>query len=223
MMDFAAARTKMVDNQLRTTDVTDARVLSVMGRMPREVFVPPSLHPLAYIDEDIRLPSGEMDEDERYLLEPSPFAKLVQLADIKSSDVVLDIGCGSGYSSAVLASLAYSVVALETSESLVEQVEGHLADAQVDNVAVVQGDLKAGYPSEGPYDVIFLNGAVTEVPDALKAQLKDGGRLVAVLGYGRASQAVIFVRSGDDVSGRVVFNTAIPPLTGFEPEERFEF
>ncbi|WP_350334175.1 protein-L-isoaspartate O-methyltransferase family protein [Coralliovum pocilloporae] len=223
MTDFAAARTKMVDNQLRTTDVTDARVLSVMGQVPREVFVPSNLHPLAYIDEDIRLSAGDDPVGDRYLMEPSPFAKLVQLADIGNEDVVLDIGCGSGYSSAVLASLADSVVALEETEDLVSSVEQHLSEADVDNVAVVQGDLKAGYPSEGPYDVIFINGAVSEVPEDLKAQLKDGGRLVAVVGYGRASQAMLYIRSGDQISGRIAFNTAIPPLTGFEPEDRFEF
>ena len=110
-IDFTEQRTKMVDGQLRTTDVTNPAILDAMGAVPREAFVPPNLKSLAYIDEDIVISSPQSAET-RYLMEPSPFAKLVQLAEIPADAVVLDIGCGTGYSSAVLSMIAGSVIAM---------------------------------------------------------------------------------------------------------------
>lgn len=217
MIDYKAARTKMVDNQIRTTDVTSHEVLDAFLTVPREEFVPAAVKPLAYIDNDIQVAPG------RFLMEPSPLAKLVQLAEIGGSDVVLEVGCGAGYAAAILSRLAGSVVALESDATLAATATETLARLGYDNVAVVTGNLEAGYADEAPYDVIFVGGAVEFVPEALFAQLRDGGRLVVVEGYGNASQARLYLKDGGYVSERYVFNTAVKPLPGFRKAKEFVF
>lgn len=217
-VDFAAQRLKMVDGQLRTTDVTNAALLDAMLAVPRELFVPEGRRPLAYIDEDVRV-----DAQGRFLMEPSPFARLVQLADVRANDFVLDVGCATGYSAAVLSRLASSVVALECDAGLAASATSNLSTLGYDNVAVVEGALQDGYASEAPYDVIVVEGAVDFVPDALLAQLKDGGRLVAVVGSGHSAMARIYLRDGDTISDRRVFNAAVKPLPGFMREAAFSF
>ncbi len=217
MMDYTAARIKMVDNQIRTTDVTSHSVLEAFLSVPREAFVPAAMKPLAYIDNDIELAPG------RYLMSPSPLAKLVQLAAITKEDLVLEVGCGTGYVSAILSTLAGSVVALESDEALAVKASETLAEHGYDNVAVVTGDLEKGYGAESPYDVIVVDGAVEIIPEALFGQLRDGGRLVVVQGYGNASQARLFVKERGVVSQRAAFNTAVKPLPGFRKAAEFVF
>ncbi|MEL4374064.1 protein-L-isoaspartate O-methyltransferase family protein [Brucella cytisi] len=219
--DFQDLRTKMVDNQIRTTDVTDLAVIDAFLTVPREAFVPAARQVLAYIDEDQLLESE--GKQPRYLMEPSPFAKLVQLARIKNTDVVLDVGCGTGYSAAILSQLAGSVIGLESDSLLLAAATARLAEFGYDNVVIVSGELQTGYPSEAPYDVIVIEGAVDFVPDALLSQLKDGGRLVAVEGRGNAGVARIYVKENGVASGRGVFNTAVRLLPGFERVAQFEF
>ena len=223
MDDFAASRTKMVDCQLRTEDVTDYAVLAAMGEIPREIFVSPRMRSLAYIDEDILLKESADPLSARYLMEPAPFARLAQLGEIEPSDIVLDVGCVTGYSTAVLAQLANSVVAIEVDAELAALASEKLVDLGVANAAVVTGPLEEGFPSEGPYDVIFLGGAVEFVPEALLAQLKEGGRLVAVIGYGRAAAATRFSRTGGEIGSRAVFNAHLRPLPGFVRPKSFVF
>lgn len=221
--DFSQHRAKMVDGQLRTTDVTNQSLLAAMGSVPREAFVDARRQPLAYIDEDIEIAPASADGGARYLMEPSPFAKLLQLADVRQGDVVLDVGCGTGYSSAVLSLVAGSVIALESDSGLAERASSLLGSLGYDNVAVVQGALRDGYPDEAPYDVIVIEGAVGEIPEALFEQLKEGGRLVAVEGVGNAGVAKLYVRDGGVVTGRRGFNAAVKPLPGFEKAPAFEF
>ncbi len=221
-IDFTEQRTKMVDGQLRTTDVTNPALLDAMGTVPREAFVPANLKTLAYIDEDIVISSPASDQV-RYLTEPSPFAKLVQLAEITPDSVVLDIGCGTGYSSAVLSMLAGSVIAIECDSELASSAASTLVDLGYDSVAVVEGALPAGYAAEAPYDAIILNGSVDEVPETLLGQLKTGGRLVAVLGEGSTGKATVWTRNDNGVSSRRAFNIAVPRLPGFQKEASFQF
>ncbi|TKT76749.1 protein-L-isoaspartate O-methyltransferase [Aquamicrobium sp. LC103] len=221
--DFQQLRIKMVDGQLRTTDVTNIALQDAMLAVPREEFVSAGKRDLAYIDEDLEILPARDGMPPRFLMEPSPFARLVQLADVTSADFVLDVGCGTGYSSAVLSRLAGSVVALESEAALAESAAATLERLGCDNVAVTQGALSAGYPGEAPFDVILINGAVDQVPQELLAQLKDGGRLVAIVGTGNAGRAMIFVREGELFSSRTVFNAAVKPLAEFRRQPEFEF
>jgi protein-L-isoaspartate(D-aspartate) O-methyltransferase len=223
MGDFATSRTKMVESQLRTEDVVDYDVLAAMSEVPREHFVPARLKPLAYIDSDILIKEAAGDALPRYLMAPAPFARLIQAAAVQKTDIVLDVGCGSGYSATVLAKLADSVVALESDEELAVKASETLVSLGIDNAAVVTGPLESGYPAEGPYDVIFVGGAVEAVPKTLCDQLKQGGRLVAVVGYGRSAPAMVFTRSDDDVAGSPAFDAAIRPLPGFRKPQTFVF
>jgi protein-L-isoaspartate(D-aspartate) O-methyltransferase len=222
-IDYEAARAKMVDNQIRTTDVTSHSVLEAFFSVPREDFVSDRLRPLAYIDDDLKISEPRQGAPARYLMEPSPLAKLLQLANITRNDVVLEIGCGTGYASALLSLLAGSVVSLECDESLAEKASETLSSHGYDNVAVVVGELEKGYAPEAPYDVIFINGAVEELPRALFDQLRDGGRLVVVEGHGNSSRANVYVREGGHTSARRGFNTSVKPLPGFEKAKAFEF
>jgi protein-L-isoaspartate(D-aspartate) O-methyltransferase len=217
MIDFEAARRKMVENQIRTTDVTAHSVLQAFLSVPREMFVPEKAKLLAYTDAAIELVPG------RFLMEASPLAKLLQLAGIGKSDAVLEIGAGTGYVTALLSALAGSVVGLEGDEALQAQADANLSALGCDNVAVVTGDLEAGCPAQAPYDLIFFNGSVEEVPSALVDQLRDGGRLVAVVGYGNAAQAQVMVRERGLVSQSSHFNTSVKPLPGFRKAKEFLF
>ena len=217
MTDFAAARTKMVDNQIRTTDVTSHSILSAFLSVPREEFVPENKKALAYIDTDIEVAPG------RFVMEPSPLAKLLQLAEITKDDHVLEVGSGSGYSTALLATVAKSVTSLESDSDLKASSSATLERLGFKNVSVVSGDLTKGYVGKGPYDVIFVNGAVDEVPAAFLDQLKNGGRMVVVVGSGNASRARLYVRDGHAVSDRPAFNTAVKSLPGFSRKPEFVF
>jgi protein-L-isoaspartate(D-aspartate) O-methyltransferase len=213
----------MVDGQLRTTDVTNAALLGAMLEVPREEFVDAAKRDCAYFDEDIELAPAQGGNPPRFLMEPSPFAKLVQLAAIRPSDFVLDVGCGTGYSAAVLSRLASSVIAVEADPALAESASRNLTRLGCDNVAVVRGALPEGYAAEAPYDVIFVGGSVGVPPEALFSQLKEGGRLVVAEGQGNAGKARLYSKWSGVVTGRSVFNAAIKPLPGFERAYTFQF
>lgn len=217
MADFARARRAMVDGQLRTSGITDMRILDMMNRVPREEFVPAARRQLAYIDEEVELAGGRM------LLAPAEFARLLQLAEVGSDDVVLDVACGSGYSSAVIAGLASAVVGLEEHEDLVTQANETLAALDIGNAAIVTGALEQGVKREAPFDAIIIEGAVDEVPEILLSQLKGGGRLAAVVGRGNAAVATLYVKSGKDVFPRRTFNASLPLLQPFAKDEDFAF
>ncbi len=176
MTDFAAARRMMVDGQVRTSDVTDPRIIAAMLELPRERFVPAANADLAYLDFDVPVTQAERGKPARRVLKPMVLAKLVQAAAVEAGDHVLDVGCASGYSSALLARLARSVIALEEEEALVRLARENLKAVGADNVTVVAAPLTQGWQATAPYDVIFLNGATEIVPNALCGQLKAGGR-----------------------------------------------
>ena len=220
MGDYADARRKMVDCQLRTNDVTDHELLKAMGTVPRESFVPASRAALAYIDDDLPV---ESSDGRRFLMRPATFGKLVQLAEIGPDDVVLLIGGASGYEAAVLARLAGSVVMLECDADLARAAADRLARLQADSAAVVVGPLEKGWPAEAPYDAIIVAGATETSAAGLTDQLRDGGRLAVVEGLGGAATARLYVRSGTAAGGRFAFNAAAKPLPGFEPAPTFVF
>lgn len=221
--DFHEQRVKMVDGQIRTTDVTDAAVLAAMLAVPREEFVPAHWRPLAYIDEDIEIAPAGDGAGARFLMEPSPFARLVQLAAVTGGDTVLDIGCGTGYSSAVLSRIAAAVVGLESDAALAAAARDALAAHGRGNVEIVEGPLAQGHAARAPYDVVIVNGAADELPSALFDQLAEGGRLVAVIGHGHAGRATLYLKEGGLVSQRRVFNAAVMPLAEFRRQPEFEF
>lgn len=223
MMDFETARANMVDSQLRTTDVTSHSVLKAFLSVPREAFVPAGVRQIAYVDEDLQICPARDGRPARYVMKASPLAKLLQLAAVSKEDVVLEIGGGCGYAAAILSQLAGSVVSLESDETLAAQATETLASLGYDNVAVVTGDLAKGYASEAPYDLIFLNGSVEEVPAALTDQLRDGGRLVVVVGYGNAAKATVYRRDGNSTSAATFFNASVKPLPGFAKAAEFVF
>jgi protein-L-isoaspartate(D-aspartate) O-methyltransferase len=219
MTDFAAARRNMVDGQVRTADVTDLRILAAMQEVPRERFLPPALSGLAYLDLDV--PVGEDRGVSRRLLKPMVLAKLLQAAEISGTDRVLDVGCATGYGAAVLSRIAGQVVALEEDPALAKAATEALANEP--NVVVASVPLTEGWPPGGPYDVILLEGAAEQVPAALLRQLKDGGRLLCILGAGPGSSAVVYRRSGDDIGSVTVFDATAAVLPGFIKPPEFAF
>ncbi|MBO0664445.1 protein-L-isoaspartate O-methyltransferase [Jiella sp. MQZ9-1] len=217
-MDFEAARVKMVDNQIRTTDVTDHQILRAFLQVPREEFLPASRKALAYVDDDIALGDG------RFVVEPSPLAKLLQLAGIDKNDVVLDVGCNTGYSSAILSHLANSVVALEEDPALAAAAADNLARLDYLTCAVVENALVEGCKAEAPFDVILFQGAIETLPQTFYDQMKTGGRMVAVRGIGNAAEATLYVKDEEGiVSERFAFNCALKPLPSFRRKVGFVF
>ncbi|MFT6559156.1 protein-L-isoaspartate O-methyltransferase family protein [Sneathiella sp.] len=213
---YAEARESMVLSQLRPNNVTSDSVADAMNTVPREEFVPKALRGVAYLDEDLQV------SDDRYLIEPRVFGRMLQAADIKKSDVALDVACGTGYSSAVIGQLAQAVVAIDTDTELVEKASQTLSALEVDNVAVVEGALEAGNEKQGPYNVIHINGAIETVPMSLIDQLADGGRLICVIGV-NPGVATLYTKSGDDVRAKALFNAAVPELGSLKSEATFSF
>jgi protein-L-isoaspartate(D-aspartate) O-methyltransferase len=218
MTDFVRARRTMVDTQIRPSDVTDTRVLDAFLETPREAFLPAETRALAYLDLDIVVKAGRPP---RCLMQPMVLARLLQAANISAGDRILDVGSATGYSAAVLSWLGRHVVALECEADLAGFARRALADRA--NASLAEGSLEAGHAAAAPYDVIVMQGAIEDVPSGLTAQLADGGRLVGVVGYGRAGRATVFVRSGTDVAGRIVFDTTAAPLPGFARAAAFAF
>jgi protein-L-isoaspartate(D-aspartate) O-methyltransferase len=227
MTGFERQRLIMVQSQLRPNAVTDTRLLSAMRALPRERFVPEKLRALAYMDEGIEVFSSIDGAPARFLLAPMVLARLVQLAAVEPQDAVLDVGCATGYSTAVLARLGRSAIGLEPEPELAEAARGTLRDLGIANAEIVEGALARGHPGRGPYDVILLNGSVPELPKALLAQLKEGGRLAAILSnggnQGSQGKACLFVKVGGEASGLPHFDAGARPLPGFLPEPSFTF
>lgn len=217
MADYKSRRTMMVDTQVRPSDVTKFPIIDALLSVPREEYVPDHKREAAYIGETIELDDG------RVLLEARTFAKMLEAVDVQPSDVVLDLGCGYGYSTAVLAQMADFVVAVEDDAARAQESQSILTAQGVDNAAVFEGLLTDGAAKNGPYDVVILQGAVEELPAALLEQVKDGGRVVAIFAEG----ALGVVRIGRKIDGvmnwRMAFNASAPTLAGFAKEVAFSF
>jgi protein-L-isoaspartate(D-aspartate) O-methyltransferase len=215
MSNFAIQRLNMVEAQVRANDVTDSRIQRAMLEVPREAFVPPAVRAAAYADACVEVAKG------RVLLDPRCFAKMLQAAEIGESNTVLDIGCASGYSTAIIARLAARATGLEEDAALARTARNLLSG--VANATVAEGPLVAGWPAAAPYDVIILNGSVDFVPEALFAQLREDGRLVCVMRLGAAGQAVVHTKHDGAIGDRAVFDADIPLLPGFARRPAFVF
>lgn len=214
-MDLEAARTAMIDSQVRVNDVTDRRLIAAMTAVPREVFVPAEKRAAAYADMAVETRPG------RWLAAARDFSKLIGIAAIRPEDRVLDIAPGAGYSSTVLCRLAASVVALEEDEAAARTLREGLTAVGAAAVEVVAGPLKAGWPARAPFDVIIVNGAVEEVPSAWLAQLAEGGRLAVPVVENGVRRARLYTASGGKTAWRTPFDTPYPLLPGFEKAVEF--
>ncbi|SEN50395.1 protein-L-isoaspartate(D-aspartate) O-methyltransferase [Gemmobacter aquatilis] len=215
MTDFAARRTMMVDTQIRPSDVTKFPIIEAMLAVPREAFVPADKREAAYMGEHVAIGGG------RVVLDPRVLAKLLDALDIQPTETVLDLGCGFGYSTAVIARMAEAVVAVEEDEALAAEAQRTLSSHGVDNAAVIVGKLVAGAPKAGPYDVITVQGAVETVPEALLAQVKEGGRIGCLFMEGALGVARIGYKIDGQVTWRYAFNASAPVLPGFAAKRAF--
>lgn len=217
MTDFAAARVAMVDSQVRPSDVTRYPIIAAMLAVPREDFVPAALRPVAYLGEHVPLAPG------RVLLDPRVFAKLLDALNVGPEDLVLDVGCGLGYSTAVLVRMAQAVIALEEDAGLAAEANALLEAHGVDTAVVEVGPLAAGVPEHGPFDAMIIEGAVEVMPEALAVQLKPGGRVAAIFADGPGGQARLGLRTAGGITWRRIFDAAAPVLPGFAATKAFEF
>jgi protein-L-isoaspartate(D-aspartate) O-methyltransferase len=211
-----ASRTNMIDAQIRSADVTDPRIHAAMMAVPRERFVPTARKALAYADVPVEVAPG------RFLLDPRSLAKALQMLEVTADDRVLDVACGTGYSSAVLGRLGKSVIALEQDADLVRIASEALANVEGD-VQITQGSLIDGFKMGGPYDVILVNGAIEARPETLLSQLDEGGRLVVFLQSGAQGRATLFLREQGQVGSRPGFDATVPMLAGFKKSQGFIF
>ncbi len=220
MSNFSQARTNMVDGQIHPSGVVNLDILNVFGKVPRELFVPEKLQNVAYTDEEMDIGQG------RFLLEPKTHAKMIQAIEPTKSDVVLDIGVGSGYSSAILSPLVLTVIALENNKRQIDKAERLWKSLEICNVALMEGDLEGGVPQQAPYSLIIINGAVHHVPTAILGQLEVGGRLISVVRKNpqTTGQVTLFMKSeGGGISETALFDASAPYLKGFEPKSEFCF
>lgn len=222
MLDFADARRNMVNGQLRTFDVTDYAVLDAMEAVPREEFVPAAAKTVAYLDRALHLSEPKEGQEPREMLAPMMLGRLLQAARVTPDDRALDVGCGLGYTTAVLTRLCASVVALESIAPLAEEARQRLSAQGITQAEVLVGPLEKGVPAKAPFDVIVVNGAFEVAPQHLLSQLSEGGRLVGI-SAGRSSKAVLFIKGEGDVAERILFDAAATVLSGFRRQPGFVF
>ena len=220
MSNFQAARTNMVDTQIHTNGVINPAILESFATIPREIFLPAHLQNVAYTDEPVAL------NKERFLLDPMTHARMVQALDITPDDTILDIGTGSGYSAAILSSLATTIMAVENRQSTIDKATKILNDIGACNIVFIKDKLTNGGQEHAPYNAIFIGGAVAEIPESLVKQLSPGGRMVTILQPDPNTVGqVTLIRKGqnDAYASRALFESNAPYMAGFEPKETFSF
>jgi protein-L-isoaspartate(D-aspartate) O-methyltransferase len=217
MIDFAHARRAMVDGQLRPYDITDLDLIAATLEVPRERFVSPGLEPLAYLDRDV------LADPKRALIKPMVLGRLIQALEITPQDKVLDVAGGSGYSAAILARLADSVVALEDDPSCVKRCGDLARELGASNVSAVHGPLEAGWPALAPYDAVLINGRCEVEPQVLLRQLGEGGRLAGIFGTGPDAKAIVYRMDKGEIGGRTLFDAGAPLLPPFAKAQAFVF
>lgn len=215
MVDYTSRRTMMVDTQVRPSDVTKFPIIDAMLDVPREVYTPDTLREAAYMGEHLALGA------DRVVLEPRTFAKMLEVLDIQNDHTVLDLGCGLGYSTAVLARMADFVAGVEDDADLANEAQTLLSENGVDNAAVLNGPLAEGAAKSGPYDVIMVQGAVEDVPASLLDQLREGGRIACIFAEGTLGVVRIGHKLNGSVTWRFAFNATAPTLSGFKKDVAF--
>jgi protein-L-isoaspartate(D-aspartate) O-methyltransferase len=218
---FSTARQKMVDGQVRPSDITDSRIIDAMLAVPREAFVPQHRRALAYLDLDLDV--SEAGSAKRFLIKPVVTAKMLQAAEIGETDNVLVVGCATGYAAAVVAQLGCRVTATESDPTLAAKAQEIMAGLGLANVTVRAAAAADGDATAAPFDVIVLNGATEITPDRLYRQLKEGGRLVGVFATTQPPRATIVTRSHDEFGNRALFDAVVPVLPGLERLPAFVF
>ncbi|MCP4818705.1 MAG: protein-L-isoaspartate O-methyltransferase [Shimia sp.] len=216
MTNYTALRTTMVDTQIRPSDVTKYTVIEAMLSVPREAYVPSAKREAAYVGEHVELDNG------RVVIDPRVLAKVLDELDIQSDELVLDVGAGLGYSSAVMARMAEAVIALEDDESRAEDAQTTLSEQGVDNAIVHVAPLTEGAAEHGPYDVVVMQGGVEQLPAAILDQIKDGGRIAALFVEGALGVVRIGYKIDGELNWRFAFNAGAPVLPGFEKGRAFE-
>ncbi|MEL0436158.1 protein-L-isoaspartate O-methyltransferase family protein [Phycobacter sp. K97] len=215
MTDFAERRRMMVDTQVRPSDVTKYPIIEAMLAVPRESFVPDAQREAAYADQNLDLGQG------RVLLEPRTLAKILDALDIQNDELVLDVGCALGYSTAVVARVAQMVIGVEEDESIGADAQSQLSEVGADNAIVHVGPLAEGAAEHGPYDVIMIEGGVEDIPAALLEQLREGGRIAAIFMSGALGEVKIGYKTAGKLSWRFAFNAGAPVLSGFAAAREF--
>jgi Protein-L-isoaspartate carboxylmethyltransferase len=215
MADFTQLRTTMVDTQVRPSDVTKFPIIEAMLTVPRENFVPASKREVAYVGEHVDLGGG------RVVLDPRVLAKMLDVLNIGNNELVLDLGCGMGYSSAVIARMAQAVVAVEEDADMARDAAAALSENGSDNVILETGPIAAGAPQHGPYDAVILQGGVEEMPEAILSQVKENGRICAIFLDGALGIVRIGYKIDGEITWRMVFNATAPILPGFEKRAEF--
>lgn len=215
MVDYSARRLMMVDTQVRPSDVTKFPIIDAMLEVPREVYVPDALGEAAYMGENLDLGGG------RVVLEPRTLAKMLEVLDVQPSHVVLDLGCGLGYTTAVLAMLADFVVGVEDDADLARDAQTNLSEQGVHNAAVMENPLADGSAKSGPYDIIITQGAVEQIPAAICDQLREGGRIACIFAENNLGVVRVGHKLNGDINWRFAFNASAPTLKGFEKAQNF--
>ncbi|WP_460274728.1 protein-L-isoaspartate O-methyltransferase family protein [Celeribacter sp. ULVN23_4] len=215
MPDFTQLRTTMVDTQVRPSDVTKFPIIEAMLTVPRENFVPAAKRNGAYVGEHVELGGG------RVVLDPRVLSKMLDALNVQNDDLVLDLGCGLGYSSAVIARMAQAVVAVEEDEDLAQEAQAVLSENGSDNVILETGPIAEGAPQHGPYDAVILQGGVEEIPEVILSQVKENGRICAIFLDGALGIVRIGYKIDGEMNWRMVFNGTAPVLPGFEKRAKF--
>ena len=227
MTHFDILRKNMVNSQLLPNAITSKELLDAFRQLKRENFVPTSQQALAYIDRDLQIKADPQDGETRFILDPMVQAKLIQAVDVKPSDIVLDVACSTGYSTALLAKLANMVVGIEANQKIADLATQHIEQQEIDNAVIICDPLADGYKKEAPYDVIVVNGLVEQVPQELFDQLAEGGRLIAIEVSDKSTisaplgHAFLYHKKHEVLAKRMIFDASPTKLNDFDKAVEF--
>ncbi|MGY9051906.1 MAG: protein-L-isoaspartate O-methyltransferase family protein [Alphaproteobacteria bacterium] len=223
MNDWNLSRINMVENQIKPYGIKNLELLRALESIPRELFFENSDVDRSYSDQHIILKSLDEGSEDRFVISPVIFSKMIEIVDIQKNEVVLDIGCANGYSSAIISHLADTVVAIDQGENLTNLAEENLYKAGINNVVVVNTDIKTGYAKEAPYDVIVIEGSVDSIPNDIYLQLNTNGRIIAINADDTIGKVTLYIKDNEIFSSKFFLEATVPYLTAFKKENEFLF